>query len=73
MLKNPQTGTYFGSRQEFDDLKLEAKLGGRPKTSIDTFENWVATVLNWAQQEAINFSGGIVGLKELVQFAFLTQ
>ncbi|PPQ77151.1 hypothetical protein CVT26_008097 [Gymnopilus dilepis] len=66
------TGTYFGSRQEFDDLKLEAKLGGRPKTSIDTFENWVATVLNWAQQEAINFSGGIPAAFYSKNLAFKT-
>jgi len=53
------TGTYFGSRAEFDLLNLEERLGGGCVVKIDFFDNWVSSVLNWAQQVAINLVGGI--------------
>lgn len=59
-------GTYFGTRAEFDRLGIEEKLGNGSKSSIDTFENWEAAVLNWAQQEAINLVGGVVSFEYFI-------
>ncbi|KAF8148876.1 putative glucooligosaccharide oxidase [Crassisporium funariophilum] len=53
------TGTYFGSRAEFDALNIEARLGGGALANVVVFDDWMSSTLNWAQETAVKIVGGI--------------
>lgn len=56
------TGTYFGSKSEYDALGFEQALAGNNATVKTTVINdWLAGVANWAEDEALQLVGGISG------------
>ena len=54
------TGTYFGPKAEYDGLGFEAKLAQNAVVKTTVFDNWLGSVGNWAQTEALQLIGGIV-------------
>ena len=56
------SGTYFGTRAEYDALNVEAQLGSGSLIKVDVIEDWLGTVLNWAEEEILQLVGGIVSL-----------
>ena len=56
------SGTYFGTRAEYDTLNIEAQLGSGSLIKVDVIDDWLGTVLNWAEEEAIQVVGGIVSI-----------
>jgi len=53
------TGTYFGTRAEYDTLNIEAQLGSGFLIKVDVIDDWLGTVLNWAEGEALQVGGGV--------------
>ncbi|KIM37158.1 Glucooligosaccharide oxidase [Hebeloma cylindrosporum] len=53
------SGTYFGTRAEFNLLNLGGQLGPGALAKVNVFNDWLSSTLNWAEQEAINLLGGI--------------
>ncbi|KAL0566878.1 hypothetical protein V5O48_015121 [Marasmius crinis-equi] len=52
-------GTYFGSQSEFEALGFDKALGQNATTKSVTLGDWMGTVSNWAETEAIKLLGGI--------------
>ncbi|KAJ7065289.1 hypothetical protein C8F01DRAFT_1125052 [Mycena amicta] len=56
------SGTYFGTRDEFDALNFTSRLENQNATvTISTLDTWLGIVGNWAQTEALQVVGGIPG------------
>ncbi|PVF96030.1 FAD-binding domain-containing protein [Serendipita vermifera] len=55
------SGTYFGTREEYDALQFEQRLGKNATVSVIQLDNWLGTVANWAENEALKLIGGIPG------------
>jgi len=53
------SGTYFGSRAEYDALNIEARLGFGSLVKVDVIEDWLGSVLNWAEGEFLQAVGGV--------------
>ncbi|KAJ7065278.1 hypothetical protein C8F01DRAFT_1218731 [Mycena amicta] len=54
------TGTYFGTKAEYDALGFEKRLTQNATgVAVATLDNWLGTVLNWAENEALQLLGGI--------------
>ena len=64
------SGTYFGTRTEYDLLNIEAKLGDGSLIKVDVFENWLGSVLNWAEGEILELASGIVSLELQIRYLF---
>ena len=47
------SGTYFGTRVEYDTLNIEAQLGTGSLIKVDIIDDWLGTVLNWAEEEVV--------------------
>ena len=56
------SGTYFGTRAEYDALNMEAQLGSGSTVKVDV-KDWLGSVVNWAEGEVLQLAGGIVSLK----------
>jgi hypothetical protein len=54
-------GTFFGTRQEYDALNFEQRLAQNATVSVTVFDDWLGAVANWAETEALQLIGGIVG------------
>ena len=54
------SGTYSGTREEYDTLDIEAHLGSGSEINVDIIDDWLGTVLNWSEEEATQVVGGIV-------------
>jgi len=52
-------GTYFGTRAEYDALKLEPQMASGSLVKVDVIDDWLGAVLNWAEGEALHLAGGI--------------
>ncbi|KAG7094705.1 hypothetical protein E1B28_005524 [Marasmius oreades] len=52
-------GTYFGPQSEFDALKFDEQLGKNATSKSVTLDNWMGTVANWAETEALALLGGV--------------
>jgi len=52
-------GTYFGTRAEYDILNIEAQLGSGSLIKVDVIDDWLGSVLSWAEDEALQVVGGI--------------
>ena len=61
------SGTYFGTREEYDTLDIEVHLGSGSVINVDIIDDWSGTVLNWAEEEATQVIGGIVSPQLHVQ------
>ena len=56
------SGTYFGSRAEYDALNIEAQLGPGSSVKVDV-KDWLGSVINWAEGDVLQIVGGVVSLK----------
>ncbi|KAF7317814.1 Reticuline oxidase [Mycena kentingensis (nom. inval.)] len=54
------SGTYFGTRDEFNALNFEGRLLGTNST-VSVVDSWLGIVGNWAENEALKVVGGIPG------------
>ncbi|KAG8810357.1 hypothetical protein FRC18_004098 [Serendipita sp. 400] len=55
------SGTYFGTQEQYNALQFEQRLAQNATVSIHTLDNWLGTVSNWAENEALKLIGGIPG------------
>ncbi|PWY67890.1 glucooligosaccharide oxidase [Aspergillus heteromorphus CBS 117.55] len=53
------SGTFFGTRTEFDALGLEKQFPGMTNSSVIVFTDWLGLVANWAEQSLLDLTGGI--------------
>ncbi|KAJ7825374.1 hypothetical protein B0H14DRAFT_1287454 [Mycena olivaceomarginata] len=56
------SGTYFGTRDEYNALNFEGKLTQNgTAVSVSVLDDWLGLVGNWAETEALKIVGGISG------------
>ncbi|KAJ7105109.1 hypothetical protein C8R43DRAFT_1100144 [Mycena crocata] len=55
------SGTYFGTREEYNALNFEQRLSKNAKVSVAVLDDWLGAVGNWAETEALKLVGGISG------------
>jgi hypothetical protein len=53
------SGTFFGSRAEFDALNLQSIFPQAPTTSSVTLDDWLGTVAHWAEDAFLHIGGGL--------------
>ena len=53
------SGTFFGSKAEFDALNISSKLPQSNGVSITVFDDWLGLVSHWAEDVALQIAGGI--------------
>jgi len=53
------SGTYFGSKSDFDALGIEQRFFGHQKASVIVFDDWLGVVAHWAEEDALKLGGGI--------------
>ncbi|KZV97469.1 FAD-binding domain-containing protein [Exidia glandulosa HHB12029] len=54
------SGSFFGSLAEYKALGFEDKLKGNATSSkVTVIDDWLGTVLNWAEGEALAIAGGL--------------
>jgi len=53
------SGTYFGSKADFDALGIEKRFFQHQKASVIIFDNWLGVVAHWAEEDALRLGGGI--------------
>jgi hypothetical protein len=58
-------GTYFGTKEEYDALQFEQRLGKNATVQVIQLDNWLGTVAKWAESEALRLIGGLVRLYSL--------
>ncbi|KAJ7804666.1 hypothetical protein B0H14DRAFT_3485964 [Mycena olivaceomarginata] len=55
-------GTYFGTRDEYNQLNFEARLAQHATAvSVSVVDDWLGVVGHWAETEALKVVGGIPG------------
>lgn len=52
------SGTFFGSKEEFDALNLESIFPQQHKSSIIEFNDWLALVIHWTEDVGLHIVGG---------------
>lgn len=52
------SGTYFGSKAEFDSLNIAGRLPDKAKSEI-VLKDWLGVVGHWAEDAALEIAGGI--------------
>jgi hypothetical protein len=57
------SGTYFGTRAQYDTLDIEAQLDFGSLIKVDVINDWLGSVLNWAEDEALQVIGSVVSLQ----------
>ncbi|KAJ7221928.1 hypothetical protein C8J57DRAFT_1536494 [Mycena rebaudengoi] len=55
------SGTYFGTEEEYKALNFEQRLSKNAKVEVSVFDDWLGSVANWAENEALQLLGGISG------------
>ncbi|KAJ7825397.1 hypothetical protein B0H14DRAFT_2820741 [Mycena olivaceomarginata] len=55
------SGTYFGTKAEYEALGFEKKLAANATVSVSVLNDWLGAVGNWAETEALKLVGGISG------------
>jgi hypothetical protein len=58
-------GTYFGTKEEYDALQFEQRLGKNATVQVIQLDNWLGTVAKWAESEALRLIGSLVRLYSL--------
>lgn len=53
------SGTYFGSRAEYDAFDMKNKLGGESVATPIVFRDWLGVVGHWAEDAALSLAGGV--------------
>jgi hypothetical protein len=67
------SGTYFGTRVEYDALNVEAQLGSGSLIKVDIIDDWLGTVLNWAAEVVGDVVGGVVSSSNYKQKLYLLR
>ncbi|KAJ7089854.1 hypothetical protein B0H15DRAFT_274600 [Mycena belliarum] len=56
------SGTYFGTRDEYNALNFQQRLTRNATVvAVSALDNWIGVVGNWAETEALKLVGGISG------------
>ncbi|KAJ7708857.1 hypothetical protein B0H17DRAFT_1191356 [Mycena rosella] len=56
------SGTYFGTRDEYNALNFEQRLTqNATAVSVSVLDDWLSLVGNWAETEALKLVGGVSG------------
>ncbi|KAK6978117.1 Reticuline oxidase [Favolaschia claudopus] len=56
------SGTYFGTRDEYNALNFEGRLTQNATSkSVSVLDSWLGVVGNWAETEALKLIGGVSG------------
>lgn len=53
------SGTYIGSKAEYDALEIADKFPGSTSNSTSVFDNWLGLIGHWAEDAALALLGGI--------------
>ncbi|ELR04311.1 hypothetical protein VC83_06007 [Pseudogymnoascus destructans] len=53
------SGTYFGSKAEYDAFDMKSKLGGDSVAKTIVFQDWLGLLGHWAEDAALLFAGGL--------------
>lgn len=53
------SGTYFGSKSDFDALGIEQRFFQPHEASVIVFDTWLGVVAHWAEEGALRLGGGI--------------
>ncbi|PLN80611.1 FAD-binding domain-containing protein [Aspergillus taichungensis] len=53
------TGTFFGSKSEYEALKIEENFPGANNASLIVFDKWLGLVAHWAEEVGLQIGGGI--------------
>jgi FAD binding domain/Berberine and berberine like len=53
------TGTYFGSREEYDAVMKEATFPGNASKHTVVVKDWLGTVANWWEEVGLQLAGGL--------------
>jgi hypothetical protein len=53
-------GTYFGPKSEYEALGFQDRLAHNATVKVTELEDWLGSVTEWAQGEALKLVGGIV-------------
>lgn len=53
------SGTYFGSRKEYDALEMDERFPGHQKAETIVFRDWVGLVAHWGEEVALQLGGGV--------------
>jgi FAD/FMN-containing dehydrogenase len=55
------SGTYFGTKAEYDAFDMDSKFPGNQDKKTLVFKDWVALVGHWGEEIALRLGGGIPG------------
>ncbi|GLA18506.1 hypothetical protein AnigIFM62618_006155 [Aspergillus niger] len=53
------SGTFFGTKEEYDALGLEDQFPGHTNSTVIVFTDWLGLVAQWAEQSILDLTGGI--------------
>jgi hypothetical protein len=53
------TGTYFGTMDQYNALDIPSQLGEPTVSNATVTTDWLGTVANWAESEALEVVGGV--------------
>ena len=53
------SGTFFGSKAEYDSLDLEGQFPGYSNSSVVVFRDWLGLVGSWAEDLILDLGGGV--------------
>jgi hypothetical protein len=53
------SGTYFGSQEEFDALKLDTIFPEKKESKIVVLKDWLGVVIHWTEDLGLHLVGGI--------------
>ncbi|KAL4898340.1 hypothetical protein BDV59DRAFT_206836 [Aspergillus ambiguus] len=53
------TGTFFGSEEEYEKLRIAEEFPGSNNSSSIVFKDWLGLVASWGEDVALEFGGGI--------------
>lgn len=53
------SGTYFGTKAEFDAFEMDSKFSGSSDAKTLVFKDWLGLVAHWAETEGVQLGGGV--------------
>jgi hypothetical protein len=64
------SGTYFGSKAEYDEFQLDSKFPGTNDAKTLVFRDWLGLVGSWAEDVVLQIGGGISAPLDSKSLAF---
>ncbi|KUJ08911.1 FAD-binding domain-containing protein [Mollisia scopiformis] len=55
------SGTYYGSKKEYDALEMDDRFPGHQKAKTIVFRDWLGLVAHWGEEVALLLGGGLSG------------